>query len=215
VLLDARRGRIIEVEEEAASALDLLVFDGAASVPRTVDEGAQLRRTLRAFHRELLDDSPRQLGFEKGLLLRHDEPPGWRRPARSPSPDRAVLTLGQIRQVALAGPADVVASLTERPLRDIVVTVDDDISFTTVTSEDLRVGEVWSLELGSRAGLTLVRLSLAQALVSLLLAATQRPTEATLQTLATCSEHIPHFVAVLPRDLASRKRVVTEYFAGR
>ena len=226
VLLDSRRGRIIEVEEEAAGALDLLVFDGTVRAPLTDDEGVRLRRTFRAFHRELLDDSPKQLGFEKGLLLRHDEPAKWRRPASTRSPDGAVLTLGLIRQddgsaVALAGPADVVASIAEpfsdrgSPLRDLVVTSEDDIWFKFDKYESRRVIEVWSVELGSRAGLTLVRLSLAQALVNLLLVATQRPTEATLLTLGTCAEHIPHFAAVLPRDLTSRKRAVTEYFARR
>lgn len=227
VLLDSRRGRIIEVEEEAASTLDLVVFDEATRLPATDAEATRMRRALRAFRRELFDESPSperlEIGPERTLLVGHDEPTRWRSPPGPNAAPGAVLTVGLIRRedgsaLALAGPADVVSSVTaafgERGISpcDVVICDKNDLFVRIGINESLRLVELWAVELGNRAGLTLVRLSLVRSLVKLLFSVVRRPSETELKTLALCAERVPHFVAVLPRDLASRTRAVTEYF---
>lgn len=227
VLLDSRRGRIVEVEERVAATLDLIVFDRIASLPTTDGEAALMRRALRALREELFDESLRpSVEMEKGetLLRRYVEPEQWRRPTRKRALHGAVLTIGLVRRhdgsaVALAGPPEIVASVTgalsDRGIAtdDVVLFGRDGVFVRTANREYLRLVEVWTVEAGDRAGVTLMRLSSARALVKLLFAARVRPSETALAVLGLCAERVPHFTAVLPRDLASRAHAVTGYFS--
>jgi hypothetical protein len=228
VLLDSRRARIVEVEEAVATTLDIMLFGRESPLPATDVEAQTMRRALRALRQELFDattDRP-TIEMERGatLLRRYAEPPQWRRPLSGKrSNEGAVLTLGLVRRddaavVGIAGPANIVTRVTsafdERgsDAADIVVRAGESITLVTTEHEVLRPLELWTVEVGDRGGLTLVRLSPARALVKLLLASRVRPSEAALKTLAALAERIPHFGALLPRNLASLARAVTEYF---
>lgn len=223
VVLDSSRGRILEVEEEAASTLDLVFSDRDGGHPAAA--AIRAGRAYRALQRELFEEPPSPHELDKGKLLLHchDEPARWQGLPEPESADGALLTLGLVRRnegdaVALAGDRDVVASVTTGfsagaiPPREVYISGKTDIIVRTGANEELRMIELWTLEVGNRAGLTLVRLSTARSLVKLLLAAASRPHERELATLASCAERVPHSIAVLPRDLSSRTRAIQEYF---
>lgn len=241
VVLDPRRGSILELGPQGAEACDLL-FDRVARFPATPSDAARERRAVRALRQELLGEPQRgggiafdvELAEGEVLLRRHPAPPQWPSwtvaeetdvPAR-PEEIGGRLSVGLVRALEgalmILGSRSVVARVVEAfahvssdALPSDLVTVEAGPPLTIRSATwngALRPTEVWSVATGLRPGLTRARLAPERALLGLLGAAVGAPDEPTLTALALCAERVPHFSVIVPRDASALSRVIADYW---